>query len=77
MTTVTASSVARYSGMRQSARYVHLTVRALYALAGVAALAAAYLRFDHLLQDPIVSAILTLILMMVFTVVAAPRVRRS
>lgn len=76
MTTFTLRSGAHHNAKRPPINSVHMLVRGLYALAGVAALASVYSRLLLLLADPIFSAIGTLILAMAFIVVTAPRARR-
>ncbi|MFA6124534.1 MAG: hypothetical protein WCS75_01045 [Sphingomonas sp.] len=76
MTTFSLRSGAHHAAKRQSSNPVHLLIRGFYALAGVAALASLYSRLLVLLSDPIFSAIVTLVLMMAFMLVAMPRVRR-
>lgn len=76
MTTFALRSSARNVAKRRPITLVQLLVRSFYALAGLAALAAVYSRLLLLLADPLFSAIMTLILAMAVTVVAAPRVRR-
>lgn len=76
MTTFTLRNGAHHAAKHLSINLVHMLVRGLYALAGVAALALIYSRLQLLLADPIFSAIGTLMLAMAFIVVTAPRVRR-
>lgn len=76
MTTFTLRNGDHHAAKRPSINLVHMLVRALYALAGVAALASIYSRLEFVLADPILSAIGTLMLAMAFIVVTAPRVRR-
>lgn len=76
MTTFATRSNARHAVKRRPANPVHMLVRGLYALAGIAAFASLYWRLQLLLEDPTFSAMLTLMLAMAFTVVAVPRVQR-
>lgn len=76
MTTFTLRNGTHHAATRRPINPVHMLVRGLYVLVGIAALALLYARLQLVLADPIFSAIVTLMLVMAFTVVAAPRVQR-
>ncbi|KQR83713.1 hypothetical protein [Sphingomonas sp. Leaf343] len=73
MNVITRAASGHRPWAKRRSDAIHLAVRAVYAGTGAGAAASIYARLDNVLGEPLPAAIITLLAIMTFLVVIAPK----